>query len=58
MVETDHRAVHFFGAPSPRRELWSRVIKALFLESIEAESKQARAGLARSLPAPSVSLQQ
>jgi hypothetical protein len=59
MVETDRRAVHFFGAPSPMpSELWSRLTKAGFLDSIEAESKPARAGFARSLSAPSVSLRQ
>src|SRR5436309_11017628 len=50
------------GRPFLRRalatasDLWSRLTKSGFLESIEAESKPAPAGFARSLPAPSVSL--
>jgi hypothetical protein len=56
MVETARRAVHFFGAPSPRERTVVAPYQNRFLESIEAESKPVRAGFARSLPAPSVSL--
>jgi len=52
------------GRPFLRRalatasELWSRFTKTAFFGTIEAESKPAAAGFARSLPAPAVSLRQ